>query len=113
MKDPAHMYRLHVHFTKVRIQDLQQQGAKLQRVLRKMDRLIQTRNKDKQGLQDARDFHHQLAINSSEKWEMFTFKSFYPDFSFKAPVMKIRCALRIEVNNILEKTREVINEEVS
>ena len=113
VKDPAHMYRLHVHFNKVRIQDLQQQGEKMQRVLRNMDRLIKARNKDKRGLQDARDLDHQLAINSSEKWEMFTFKSFYPDFSLEAPVLKIQGALRIEVNNILEKTREFINDEVS
>ena len=39
-------------------------------------------------LQDARDFDHQLAINNSEKWEMFTFKSLYSDFSLNAPVKK-------------------------
>ena len=109
VKDPAYMYRLHVHFKKERIHDLQQQGVKRQRVLRNMDRLIQTRNKDKRGLQDARDFHHQLAINNSEKWELFTSKSFYS--GLKAPVTKVRGALKIEFNNILEKTKEFTNEE--
>ena len=41
VKDPAYMYRLHVHFNNERIQDLQQHGEKLQRVLRNMDRLLQ------------------------------------------------------------------------
>ena len=84
MKDPASMYRLHVHFNNKRIQDLQQQGVKLQRVFRNMDRLLQANSlslREKRGLRDARDFHHQLAINKIEKWEMFTSKSFYADFA--------------------------------
>ena len=112
VKDPAHMYRLHVHFNNVRIQELQQQELKLQLVLRNLDRLIQTRNKEKRGHQDARDFHHQLTVNNSQKWEMFTSKSFYSDVSLNAPATKILGALKIEVNNILEKTKEFTNEEV-
>ena len=169
VKEPAHMYHLHVHFNNERIQDLQQQGEKFQRILRNMDRLLQANrssvhekrglqdgrdfhhhlvtNKsekwemftsksfypnislkapvtkihgalknrlslyEKRGLQDARDFHHQLAINNSEKWKMFTFKSFYADFGIEAPIASIRGALKIEINNILEKTKEVITEE--
>ena len=111
VKDPAHMYRLHVHFNKERIEDLQQQGVKLQRVLRNMDRLLQMGNEEKRGLQDGRDFHHQLAINNSETWQMFTSKLFYPDLSLKAPVTSIRGALKIEVNNLLEKTKEFTNQE--
>lgn len=117
VKEPAYMYRLHVHFKNERIQDLQQQGVKLQRVLRTMDRLLQANGnrlslQEKRGLQDRRDFHHQMAINNNEKWEMFTSKSFYPDISLKAPVTRIRGALKIEVNNLLEITKEFINEEV-
>ena len=114
VKDPAYMYRLHVYFNNERIQDLQQRGEKLQRVLRKMDRLLQANRLslyEKRGLQDARHFHHQLAINNSEKWEMFTSKSFYADFGLKAPVTKILGALKIEVNNILEREKKVRNEE--
>ena len=111
VKDPAHMYRLHVHFNKERIQNIQQKEVKLQRVLRNMDRLIQTGNKEKRGLQHARDFHHQLAMKNSEKWEMFTSKSLYSDFSLNSPVKKIRGALKIEVSNILEKTKEFTTEE--
>jgi len=114
VKDPAYMYRLHVHFNNERIQDLQQHGEKLQRVLRNMDRLLQANRlslHEKRGLQDARDFHHQLAINNIEKWEMFTSKLFYPHISSQEPVTKILGALKIEVNNILKKTNEVINEE--
>ncbi|XP_020610208.1 chondroitin sulfate synthase 1-like [Orbicella faveolata] len=114
IKDPAYMYRMHVHFNNERIQDLQQQGVKLQHVLRNMDRLLQA-NKlslhEKRGLQDERDLHHQLATNSSEKWEMFTSTSFYPEVSLKAPYTKIRGELKIEVNNILEKAKEFVKEE--
>jgi len=169
VKDPAYMYRLHVYFNNERIQDLQQRGERLQRVLRNMDRLRQanrlspheklglqdardihyqlvinnsekwevftsksfypdiglkapvtkihgaSENKlslqKKRGLQGARDFHHQLVINNSEKWEMFTFNLFYTDISLEAPVTKISGALKIEVNNILENIKEVINED--
>ena len=109
------MYRLHVHFNSERIQDLQQQGVKLQHVLRNMDRLLQANRlslHEKRSLRDGRDFHHQMAINNSEKWEMFTSKSFYPEISLKAPVTKISGARKIEINNILEKTKEFINEEI-
>jgi len=115
VKDPAYMYRLHVHFNNERIQDLQQQGVKLQRVLRNMDRLVQANRlslQEKRGLQDGRDFHHQLTTNNSEKWEMFTSKSFYPDISLKGPVTKISGALKIEIDNTLEKTKEFMNEEI-
>ena len=115
VKDPAYMYRLHVHFNNERIQDLQQQGVKLQSVLRNMDRLLPTNRLSlhkKRDFQDGRDFHHQLAINSSEKWEMFTSKSFFPDISLKAPVTKISGAWNIEANNTLEITKELISEEI-
>ena len=115
VKDPAYMYRLHVHFNSERIQDLQQRGVNMQRVLRNMDRLLQANRlplREKRGLQDARDFHHHLAINNSEKWEMFTSKLFYPDLSLKAPIARIRGALKIEINNILEEAKEFANEEI-
>ena len=120
VKDPTHMYRLHVYCNKERIQDLQQQGVKLQRVLRNMDWLIETGNDEKRGFQDARDFDHQLAINNSENmmgnvYFQIIIKSWssYPDVSLEAPIMKIRGALRIDVDKVLEKTREIINEEDS
>ena len=120
VKDPTHMYRLHVYFNKERIQDLQQQGVKLQRVLRNMDWLIETGNDEKRGFQDARDFDHQLAINNSENmmgnvYFQIIIKSWslYPDVSLEAPIMKIRGVLRTDVNKVLEKTREIINEEDS
>ena len=114
IKDPAYMYRMHVHFNNERIQDLQQQGVKLQHVLRNVDRLLQgTRLSlhEKRGLQDGRDLYHQLAINKSEKWEMFNSKSFYPEIRLKAPYTKMRGELKVEVSNILEKTKEFVNKE--
>ena len=112
VKDPDYMYRLHVHFNNEHIQDLQQQGVKLQRVLRKMDRLLQANRlslHEKRALQD--DLRHQLAIDDSEKWEMFTSASFYPDISLNAPFTKILGKMKIEVSNILNKTKEFLKDE--
>ncbi|KAJ7369823.1 Chondroitin sulfate synthase 1 [Desmophyllum pertusum] len=73
LKEPAYMYRLHSHFMNKRIQDLQHEGVKLQRVLRTMDQLLQANPSNrlslqkKLSLQDKRDFHHQLAVNNTEK----------------------------------------------
>ena len=115
IKQPAYMYRLHSHFMNERIQDLQHEAVKLQRVLRNMDRLLQVNGnelslKEKRGLQDERDFHHQLTINNTEKWDMFTTKSFYADTKLKSPHGAL--IMNIEVSNLLEKTKEFVSEEV-
>ncbi|KAL9976419.1 hypothetical protein ACROYT_G013718 [Oculina patagonica] len=117
IKQPAYMYRLHSHFMNERIQDLQHKAVKIQRVLRTMNRLLQSdgnrlSRQEKISLQDERDFHHQLAINNTEIWDMFTPQSFYPETSLKSPMTEIRGALNIEVNNILKITKESINEEI-
>ena len=113
IKQPAYMYRLHSHFMNERIQDLQHEAVKLQRALKNMDRLLQANGselslEEKRSLQDGGDFHHQLTINSTEKWDMFTTKSLYGDNSLKLP----RAALHVEVFNSLEKTKELVAEEV-
>ena len=100
IKQPAYMYRLHTHFMNQRIQDLQYKAVKLKRVLNNMDRLLQANDnklslKEKQSLQDERDFHHQLAINNTKKWDMFTSKSIYADPNVKS----LRGAMYIEVDN--------------
>ncbi|KAL9954162.1 hypothetical protein ACROYT_G041663 [Oculina patagonica] len=112
IKQPAYMYRLHSHFMNERIQDLQHKAVKLQRVLRNMDRLLQANGdelslQEKRSLQDERDFHHQLAINNIEKWNMFTTKSISTDTGLEPP----HRALKNEVNNLLEKTKELVDEE--
>ncbi|XP_078352382.1 chondroitin sulfate synthase 1-like [Oculina patagonica] len=112
VKQPAYMYRLHSHFMNERIQDLQHKAVKLQRVLRNMDRLLQANGnelslQEKRSLQDERDFHHQLAINNIEKWDMFTTKSFSTEISLKSP----NRAFKIEVKNLLENTKELVDEE--
>ncbi|KAL9954154.1 hypothetical protein ACROYT_G041655 [Oculina patagonica] len=112
IKQPAYMYRLHSHFMNERIQDLQHEAVKLQRVLRNMDRLLQANGnelslQEKRSLQDERDFHHQLAKNNIEKWDMFTSKSLYGDNNLKLP----RGTLKIEATNSLEKTKELVDEE--
>ena len=116
LKEPAYMYRLHSHFMSERIQDLQHEAVKLQRVLRTMDQLLQADGnrlslQEKAGFHDERDFHHQLAINNIEIWDMFTSQLFYPDTSLKSPLAEIRGALNIEVNDLLKKTTEFIVEE--
>ncbi|KAL9953331.1 hypothetical protein ACROYT_G040732 [Oculina patagonica] len=113
IKQPAYMYRLHSHFMNERIQDLQYEAIKLQRVLRNMDRLLQANGNDlslqqKRSLQDERDFHHQLAINNTEKWDMFTHsQSLYGDNSLNVP----RRTLQIEVINSLEKIKGLVDKE--
>ncbi|XP_078352379.1 chondroitin sulfate synthase 3-like [Oculina patagonica] len=117
IKQPAYMYRLHSHFMNERIQDLQHKSVKLQRVLRNMDRLLQANGnelslQEKRSLHDEKDYNHQLAINNTEKWDMFTSKShskfhYYGDNSLKISLG----TLNIEVNNSLENTKELVDEE--
>ena len=116
IKEPPYMHRLHSHFMNERIQHLQHDAVKLQRVLRNMDRLIQAEEKwtpsqQKVNLQDIGDFHHQLATGNTEQWNMFTSKSFYFDDMLRAPGTGIRGALKIELTSILEKNMELLKEE--
>ncbi|KAJ7384946.1 Chondroitin sulfate synthase 1 [Desmophyllum pertusum] len=114
IKDPPYMYRLHSHFMNKRIQDLQHEGVKLQRVLRTMDQFLQANDtrlslQKKLSLQDRRDFHHQLAINNTETWDQFTSKALYSDVSLQPPARP--ATLTIELKNLMEKIKELINEE--
>ena len=116
IKEPAYMHRLHSHFMNERIQHLQHEAAKLQRVLRNMDRLIQADGnriptKEKSRLQDTRDFHHQLASDYTEQWNMFTSNSFYFDKMLRTPGTGIRGALKIELRDLLDKNMEFLKEE--
>ena len=84
IKQPAYMCRLHVHFMNQRIQHLQYEAVKLQRVLRRTDSLIQEEEnwlltREKYYHWDEEDFHHQLAINNTEQWSIFTSNSFFSD----------------------------------
>ncbi|XP_068721554.1 chondroitin sulfate synthase 3-like [Montipora capricornis] len=116
IKEPAYMHRLHLHFMNERIQHLQYEAVKLQRVLRNMDRLIQAEDtalppQKKVNLQDIRDFHHQLPRNSTEQWNMFTSSSLYFDGMLRSPGTSIRGALKIELTNTLERNSEFLKEE--
>lgn len=116
IKEPAYMHRLHTHFMNERIQSLQHKAVKLQRVLRNMDRLVQAEEKllspqKSINLQDKTDFHHQLATNSFEQWDMFTSNSLYFDDKLRAPGTGIRGALKIELVTVLDKNIEFLKEE--
>ncbi|KAL9954159.1 hypothetical protein ACROYT_G041660 [Oculina patagonica] len=113
IKQPAYMYRLHSHFMSERIQDLQHKAVKLQRVLRNMDRLLQANSnelslQEKRSLQDERNLYNPLALNNTEKWDMFTgSKSISTDTGLEPP----HRAVKNEINILLEKTKELVNEE--
>ena len=116
IKEPAYMHRLHSHFMNERIQHLQHEAVKLQRVLRNVDRLIQADGRwlppeEKINLQDVTDFHHQLATNNAEQWDMFTSNSFYFDAMLRTPGTGIRGALKIELSNLLDKNTEFLKQE--
>ena len=113
IKNPAYMYRLHSHFMSERIQDLQHDEVKLQRVLRNMDLLIQANGnglslQEKQSLQDGRDLHHELPTENTEKWDMYASKWFLDDNSLKS----VPHALNAELRDSVEKTKELLHEEV-
>lgn len=50
-------------------------------------------------------------MNNIEKWEMFIFILFYFDIGLKVLYIKICGGMKIEVDNILEKIKEFLNEE--
>ena len=116
IKEPVYMHRLHSHFMNERVQHLQHEAVKLQRVLRNMDQLIQADAnwippKEKSRFQDTRDFHHQLASDYTEQWNMFTSNSFYFDKMLQAPGTGIRGALKIELSDLMDKNTEFLKEE--
>lgn len=116
IKEPAYMHRLHLHFKNVRIQQLQHQAVKLQRVLRNMDHLIQAEQtpqpvQSKVDLLDPREFHDQLPRNATEQWNMFTSNSFYFDEKLRSPGTGIRGALKIEFTNALDRNSDFLKEE--
>ena len=116
IKQPAYMRRLHVHFMNQRIQDLQYEALKLQRVLRRTDSLIQEEGnwlltREKYYHRDEEDFHHQLARNNTEQWSIFTPNSFFSDTMLMSPGTGIRGALKIEFKKLLERETEILKEE--
>ena len=112
VKEPAYMHRLHVHFMNERIQHLQYKAVKLQRVLRNMDRLIEEGG-NWIPPQDTKDFQHQLATNNTAQWNMLTSNSFYSNAMLRSPGTGIRGALKIELRNLLERTKELLKEETT
>lgn len=113
IKQPEYMHRLHVHFMNSKIELLQHKAVELQRILRKMDRLIKADEKrlvpqEKNSLQNIKD---QLAKNYSEQWDMFTANSYYFDVKLRSPGTGIRGALKIELTHLLESTIDHLKEE--
>ena len=89
------------------------EAVKLQRVLKNMNQPVEIDKnwfspQGKNNLQDAKYFQHQLARNNTELWNMFTAKSFYSDDMLLSPVTSVHGALKIEFNNLLERTTELL-----
>lgn len=116
VKQPSYMYRLQAHFMSMRIQDLQHQAIKLQRVLKNMDLLLNSTisslsTEEKTSLQGARDFHHQLSSRYHEPWDMFTAQKFYSLATLQPPETGMRDPWKDGLNHVLGQTMGLINEE--
>ena len=116
VKQPAYMYRLQSHFMTMRIQDLQHQAIKLQRVLKNMDCLLSTNgsslsSEEKTSLQGLRDFHHQLSTKYHEPWDMFTAQKYYSEATLQPPETGMRDPWKDGLNHVLGQTMGLINEE--
>ena len=116
VKQPSYMYRLQAHFMSMRIQDLQYQATKLQRVLKNMDLLLNSTisslsTEEKTSLQGARDFHHQLSSRYHEPWDMFTAQKFYSLATLQPPETGMRDPWKDGLNHVLGQTMGLINEE--
>ncbi|PFX22746.1 chondroitin sulfate synthase 1-like [Stylophora pistillata] len=116
VKQPSYMYRLQVHFMSMRIQELQHQAIKLQRVLKNMDLLLNSTisslsTEEKTSLQGVRDFHHQLSSRYHEPWDMFTAQKFYSEVTLQPPETGMRDPWKDGLNHVLGQTMGLINEE--
>ena len=115
VKRAAYMYRLHVHFMKLKIQDLLHTTVKLQRRLRILDRLL-NKNLTDLGLDelvsfnDIRDFGNKMRRNQTPDWDMFTARKIF-SYRYQSPEIGMINPTREGLNQVLGQTMMIVNRE--
>lgn len=115
VKRAAYMYRLHVHFMKLKIQDLLHATVKQQRRLRVLDKLLAKNVTDFSleelvTLNDIRDFGHKMQRNQTPDWDMFTARKVY-SYRFNSPEIGMINPTREGLNQVLGQTMMIVNRE--
>ena len=113
LKNPALMYRLHVHFMTLRTQDLQYKALKLQRVLKNMDQLLGSvkspPTSEKLHTYKAQEFSSSLGSNYSKQWEMFIRNTY---FGTEHETMKrVVGPEKIEMNHLLQEIKTLVRQQ--
>ena len=115
IKRAAYMYRLHVHFMKLKIQDLLYDTVQQQRRLRVLDTLL-AKNVTSMGvselvlLNDIRDFGHRMPQNQTPDWDMFTARKTY-SYRENSPEIGMINPTRDGLNLVLGQTMMIVNNE--
>lgn len=115
VKRAAYMYRLHVHFMKLTIQDLLYETVQKQRRLRVLDRLsgknISTISTyELIMLNDIKEFGHKMHKNQTPDWDMFTARKTY-SYNEKSPEIGMINPTRDGLNQVLGQTMMIVNKE--
>eukprot|EP00795_Rhopilema_esculentum_P005840 gene5840-11159_t len=115
VKKAPYMYRLHVHFIKLKIQDLLHETVLEQRRLRVLDKLL-AKNASSFAvdelamLNDIRDFGHKMPKDQSPDWDMFTARKIY-SYSHDSPEIGMINPTRDGLNQVLGQTMMIVNKE--
>eukprot|EP00794_Sanderia_malayensis_P010062 gene10062-11091_t len=119
VKKAAYMYRLHVHFMKLKIQDLLYETVVQQRNLRNMDKLLLSNDNNNGSrmsieelalLNDVKDFGHRMQRNHTPDWDMFTARKTY-SYKENSPEIGMINPTRESLNQVLGQTMMIVNNE--
>ena len=115
VKRSAYMYRLHVHFMKLKIQDFLHITVKLQGSLRVLDKLLSKNLTDLSleelvSLNDIRDFGNRMQKNQTPDWDMFTARKIY-SYRYNSPEIGMINPTREGLNQVLGQTMTIVNRE--
>ena len=115
VKKAAYMYRLHVHFMKIEIQDLLYTSVVQQRRLQVLDKLLLknlTRIPEEElvSLNEIRDFHHKMPKEEAPDWEMLTARKLY-SYTRYSPEIGMINPTREGMNHVLGQTMKIVNKE--
>lgn len=109
IKNPAYMYRIHTHFLAQKILALQQSSTMKSNTLRNLKKLTQATlsRTEVTKLTSKKDLHHNVPLNVTLHWELFSPKKLYSISS--TPTLPIQYSIKRSVNIVLRKTLADIN----
>lgn len=111
MKNPAYMYRIHLHFSIQKLLEVQHTAAMKINTLQNLNTLHENglAKKSIVKIRSKRDLNQHVRLNSTLSWELFSPKNLYSiESSSKMP---IAYSIKKSINSVLRQTLAKINQE--